>query len=265
MPLKPGHASGRPTGRGRPWFLVGLLAYGTLGAPTIARAQDEEPISNEYRITIFPNYPVKENLSGFGYLGYVNNPDKDYQLYYLGFPGWNWIVKPRVLQIWGGLFGIFTDNKDKADKFELRPFAGVKVFVPNDFKWNIYNFSRYEYRATKDLDTHDWTYVNRVRTRFGVEFPLTSREHAWSKKTFYGLADVEPFYRFDHHTVDPLRIRAGLGRVFAGHCRAELIYHVQFTRPNGPLEYTDNIFRLNVKIGLKRGILPRVMDMDFDE
>ena len=42
---------------------------------------------------------------------------------------------------------------------------------------------------------------------------------------------------------------------------------MQFTHAttDDPLEYTDNIFRLNIKIGLKKGILPRVMDGEFDE
>lgn len=247
------------------WFLVGLVALGVLCSAASARAQEDDDISNEYRITLFPNYPLKDNLSGFGYLGYVNNPDKDYKLYYVGWPGFLWTVKPRLLQLWTGLIGIYTANEEKADKLELRPFLGVKTFLPNDLKWNIYNFSRYEYRATKDLDADDWSDTSRFRTRFGVEFPLTSRARAWQKKTFYALVDVEPFYRFDHDEWDPVRIRAGIAYIFAGRCRAELIYHAQFTRPSGSLEYTDNIYRLNIKIGLQSGILPRTMDADFDE
>jgi hypothetical protein len=53
--------------------------------------------------------------------------------------------------------------------------------------------------------------------------------------------------------------------VLHGRVQTEFIYHVQWTRPNGSFEYTDNIFRLNIKIGLQDGILPRVMEGDFDE
>lgn len=248
------------------WFLVGVFLVAALGGAANARAQEDEDIANEYRITLFPNYPLrKENLSGFGYLGYVKNPDKNYELYYLGFPGFLWTVKPKLLQVWAGVFGIYTNNEDKGDKLELRPFVGAKTFLPNNLSWNIYNFSRWEFRTTKDLETHDWSYTNRFRTRFGVEFPLTSRDHAWNKKTFYGLADVEPFYRFDRDQWDPVRLRAGLGYIFAHRCRAEFIYHAQFSRPNGTLEYTDNIYRLNIKIGLSHSILPRALDSDFDE
>ena len=109
----------------------------------------------------------------------------------------------------------YTDNERSADKLELRPFAGVKLFVPNDIKWTLYNFTRYEFRDTQNLDTHDWTAYSRLRSRFGVEFPLTSRERAWEPRTWYGLADVEPIFRFDHNTIDPLYVRGGIGYVLA--------------------------------------------------
>ena len=42
----------------------------------------------------------------------------------------------------------------------------------------------------------------------------------------------------------------------------EFIYHAQFTRPSGStgLEYTDNIFRLNIKIAMDKGLLGRVFN-----
>ena len=73
------------------------------------------------------------------------------------------------------MISTYTDNEDSANQLELRPFTGVKLFVPNNIKWNIYNFTRYEYRALQDQDTYDWNNYSRIRSRFGVEFPLTSR------------------------------------------------------------------------------------------
>jgi hypothetical protein len=71
--------------------------------------------------------------------------------------------------------------------------------------------------------------------------------------------DVEPIYRFDKNWVDPLRVRGGLAYVLNDRVRVEFIYHAQFTRPAGSsgLEYTDNIFRLNIKIGLGQGLQQR--------
>jgi hypothetical protein len=101
-----------------------------------------------------------------------------------------------------------------------------------------------------------------LRSRFGVELPLTSREKAWQPKTWYALADVEPFFRFDRDTIDPLRVRGGIAYIVNSRIRMEFIYHAQFTRPTGSsgLEYTDNIFRLNIKIALNKGLMQRVFD-----
>jgi hypothetical protein len=222
------------------------------------RAQGDDSINNEYRVTLFPYYSITTNTAGFGYLGYVNNPDKDFQTFYLG-KGLNTFITPAV-QFWGGLISTYTENEDSANQLELRPFAGAKLFLPNEWKWNIYNFTRYEYRALEDLDTHDWNNYSRIRLRFGVELPLSSREKAWQPRTWYALADVEPYFRFDTDIIDPLRLRGGIAYILSDRVRVELIYHAQFTRPSGSssLEYTDNIFRLNFKLALDRRVLGRV-------
>lgn len=234
--------------------------------PQLAPAQTDQPVSNEYRLTLFPYYSLTEKLTGYGYLGYVNNPDKDFQTFYLG-KGLNYTLTPAV-QLWGGLISTYTDNENKANQLELRPYAGVKLFLPNHIKWNIYNFTRYEYRALEDLDTHDWSGYSRIRSRFGVEFPLTSSDRAWQPKTWYALVDVEPYYRFDKDIVDPLRVRGGIAYIVSDRVRVELIYHASFTRPSGStaLEYTENIIRLNIKLALGKGLLQRVFNGgDADE
>ena len=243
-----------------------LLAFAMLGlAAGPLRAQDDN-IGNEYRLTFFPYHRITDELTGSGYLGYVWNPEKNYQTYYFGWPVASYSIN-RWVQLWGGLVALYTDNEDSADKLELRPFVGPKLFLPNEAKWNIYNFTRYEYRAIRDSDTHDWNEIHRLRSRFGVEIPLTSRERAWQAKTFYGLADVEPYYRFDRDQIDPLRLRAGLGYVLNDRVRLEFIYHAQYTHPDGDsgLEYTDNIYRLNIKVGLNRGIMDRLYNPDIDD
>src|SRR5262245_5811114 len=110
---------------------------------------DETNVTNEYRLTVFPHYPIAGSLSGFGYLGWVKNPELDYTLWYAGFPGLIYTFKPW-LQGWAALLAIYTDNdtslNGKQDTLELRPFVGAKLFLPNTLKWNIYNFTRLEFR-----------------------------------------------------------------------------------------------------------------------
>ncbi len=158
--------------------------------------------------------------------------------------------------------------KDKSDLLELRPFAGAKFFLPNNLKWNIYNFTRYEYRALQDRETLDWNNYSRLRVRFGVEIPFTKREKAFQPRSFYGLADIEPYFRFDKNWVDPMRIRGGIGYVMKSlPIRIEFIYHAQFTQPDeeSGLTYTDNIYRINIKLGINKGILGSLYNPDIDD
>ena len=244
------------TGVRAPLAAAVLLLFALLAPAPLVRADDD--IGNEYRLTLSPSHPIMGNLSGFGQFEYRNNPQKEYQVYEVQWPGLTYSVK-HWLQLSGGLLTRYTDNERSADKLELRPFAGVKLFVPNEIKWTIYNYTRYEFRDTLDLDTHLWTDYSRLRSRFGVEVPLTSRERAWHPRTWYGLADVEPIYRFDHNTIDPLYVRGGLGYVLSDRLRLEFVYYAQFARSSGSsLAYADNIFQLNIKIGLGEGLLRRL-------
>jgi hypothetical protein len=91
---------------------------------------------------------------------------------------------------------------------------------------------------------------------------------AWNPRTFYGLADIEPYYRFDKNLVDPMRIRGGIGYVMkSAPVRIEFIYHAQYTQPDqeSGLRYTDNIYRINIKLGINKGILGSLYNPDLDD
>lgn len=227
-----------------------------------ASAQNNSDVANQYRLTLNPSSKITENLTGFALLSYGNSPDNDSRRYNVRWPGLYYSVD-KWLQIWGGLNSIYTDNGGLSDNtLELRPFIGPKWFIPNKREWVIYNYSRYEYRDTLDLSSHQWTVVNRIRSRFGVEIPLTIPERAWKPRTWYLLTDVEPFYRFDTDQLDPLRVRGGVGYVFNDRLQIEVIYEARFSRSNGgPLEYNENVFRLNFRIGLNRGIIQRLFNL----
>jgi hypothetical protein len=234
-------------------------------------AQSSNDVTNEWRITAFPHYPIKGNVTGFGYLGWVKNLGASYSLWYSSLPGIVYNAKPW-LQVWGGALDIYTNNytneNGKQDTLELRPFIGGKFFLPNKYKWNVYNFSRLEFRETYHHDTHEWGNVERFRFRFGIEAPLTSREKAWKVNTFYGIANTEPLYRFDKSDIDPFRIQVGLGYIANPRIRAELLYYANWGRPDpaSGLAFTQNIIRLNIKVGVKRAVLSHVWNpVDKDQ
>jgi hypothetical protein len=248
--------------------LSGVLlcaAAASVGAQTSPSTEPPPEVANEYRITAFPSYHINEKWSGFGYLGWVYKPDAEYSSYYLGK---GFFYSPaKWVHIWGGLIGIYTDSTATSDSLELRPFIGPKFLGSNRKKWRYYNWTRYELRLTETLDTNEWKTVHRVRNQSRIEIPLASIGRAWTPKSWYLLADVEPIYRSDSGQVDPLRMRVGLGYITNRRVLVEFHYFAQYTRPGGGgLAYTDNIFRLNFKIALSKGInLVRLLDGGVDD
>jgi hypothetical protein len=247
-------AAGAPLSRLRVvLFVCGLL----LSLPVAPAIAQEEPANNdilqEYRITAYPFYKISERWNGFGYLGYVYKPDARYTSYYLG-KGVFWQPK-KWLQVWGGLIGVYTNMYDASNTLELRPFGGPKFLGQTSKKWHYYNWTRYELRLVETLNTDQWTTVHRFRNQTRVEIPLTSTAHAWTPKTAYVLAEVEPIYRSDNDNIDPLRLRVGLGYIASPRVGIEFQYFAQYTRPGGGgLQYTDNIWRLNFKLGGRGGV-----------
>src|SRR5262249_28304493 len=159
------------------------------------------------------------------------------------------------LQFGGGLLTQYTDNHDSPNQLELRPVLGVKFFVPNKAKLNLFNLTRYEYRNIENLTTHDWDQTSRIRSLFEVDVPLSSHERAWKPKTWFALASAEPFYEFNTHDISELRLGAGVGYVVTDRLRIEFTYFADFTRPHdGALAYTENIFLLNFRFALHEGL-----------
>jgi hypothetical protein len=88
---------------------------------------------------------------------------------------------------------------------------------------------------------------------------LTSLANAWKPRTFYGLIDIEPFWQ-SGAGLNMFRFRAGLAYIPNNRVRVEFIYHTQWGQSTGSdaLVYNQNIFRLNIKVGLKHGLLGRI-------
>jgi hypothetical protein len=238
-------------------------------APTATATTADSDNTNEYRFTAYPSYPLTEKLTGFGYIGYVTNPESGYYSGYLG-TGTFYQAKKHV-QLWLGLITVGTNKETASNTLELRPFTGVKFMGINSKKWRYYNWTRYEIRFTDTVTTGDWTTVHRFRNQSRIDFPLASLERVWQPKTFYAWTDVEPIWRSDSGRIDPLRWRTGLGYIVNPHLIAELQYYAQWTQPDSAgLRYTGNIIRLNFKIMTKRGLLPQkalrsLLDNNIDE
>ncbi len=221
-----------------------------------------QTVKNEFRFTADIVHPIAKHLSAFGSLGVVINGDKNVNEYTVGFPGITYVAA-KWLQLLAGLKDIYSNNWNIENTNELRPFVGVKFLIPNTAKVHLSNYTRYEYRHIKKTESKSVQEYSRIRNRFGMVMPL--HKNAWTPKTLYALADFEPFYRLDKNMVDVVRIRMGPGYIINEHFRLECIWRVQLIRSakEDPLAYTDNIFRINLKIATKEGLFKELIHPDF--
>jgi Protein of unknown function (DUF2490) len=230
-------------------IFASMPGFGQTPPPPIPANQNNNDITNEYRLTLVISRPVSEKVTLFGYLGVVKAPDKSVSTLYYSPPGVIYSPKPW-LELWAGMFGLYNKNQKAANSWELRPLLGVKFYIPNKLHANLYSFTRQEFRFINQ--NHNTTTIPRLRNRVGIDIPL-SQTKAWTPKTFYTMTDVEPIWRLDNKSLQLIRARAGLGYIISKTYRAEFIYYAEFSGDKGqPKNYTGNIWRLNFKITLPR-------------
>ena len=185
---------------------------------------------------------------------YETPADKDSKTLRVRVPNLVYKARPWLDGV-GGVLAIWTrEDPSSGDSNELRPFVGAKVYLPNAAHVHLYNLTRFEWRRIdKRDDGIEWK--ERLRTRFGAEFPLSER--AWKPRTFYGIASVEPFIDVNNGFVEELRFGAGAGYVRNDRVRLEFLFMPQLTRSaaGDPMILSDHIFRLNVRYSFKEGLL----------
>ena len=224
-----------------------VIAFVGLAA-THAHAQD---VTNDGRAEVVFAHPTfLDKLSGAPYV-FFDDQTGDVKSYRVAFPNVIYHAKPW-LQGWGGLIVTWKDEAS-GDTRELRPYAGIKIFVPNSVHLHLYDWTRVEWRRTTNTDNNTVTRVWRFRTRPGVEFPLSA--HAWQPGTFYGLFNGELFV--EQSFVDAVRFMSGAGYIRNDRVRLEFNYVLELSRKSSTdaLAYSDNSFRFDVKLSFKEGLL----------
>lgn len=244
-------------------YLFQVVTAAVLALVLNARAGDGD---NEYQFQLAPTHKINDRLTSLSYFGYINSKDENFETYVVGLPGVDYRVN-HWLHLRGVWYTRFTDHEEESDTLELRPSVGFKASLPHDRPTHYYNLTRFEFRALRDLEEHEWSDSSRVRSRFGIEVPLASRERAWKPGTWYALMDVEPYYQLDGGLISPINARLGLARVVNDWMQIELFYTAQYTRSHNasPLEDTGSIFLLNIKVGLQKGVLNREHAVTADQ
>jgi hypothetical protein len=215
-----------------------------------ARAQE---VADDGRIGVIFAHPIAGNLSGAPYV-WFDDQTGGVKTYRVSFPDVDYRAR-RWLHGVGGFLVNWTDGQASGNSRELRPYVGVKIFVPNSARVHLYDLTRFEWRRITNTSRDTTIREVRFRTRPGVEFPLSTR--AWQPATFYGLANGELFV--EHSFVDALRFASGAGYIKSDRVRIELQYVLELSRKvsTEALAYSGNSFRLDFKFSFKHGLLQR--------
>ena len=230
-------------------FRAFLLVVVVLGAHN-ARAQE---VADDGRIGAIFAHPIAGDLSGAPYV-WFDDQTGGVKTYRVSFPDVDYRAR-RWLHGVGGFLVNWTDGEASGNSRELRPYVGVKVFVPNTARVHLYDLTRFEWRRITNTASDIITRETRFRTRPGVEFPLST--HAWEPRTFYGLANGEIFV--EHSFVNALRFMSGGGYIKNDRLRIEFQYVLELSRKASTdvLAYSGNSFRLDFKFSFKDGLLQR--------
>jgi Protein of unknown function (DUF2490) len=251
--------------RGKYPYLANVLLV--IAIFSIQAAAQDKNIWNEYRPSLVFAMPINDKWIAWQYNVLVYAPEKKLTTLGITGPGITYRVNakkgdPGWLELWAGTLFASTDNYHDTNSFEVRPVVGVRVFVPNKKKVNIFNFARYEYRLF--FQDHHTTSQPRFRNRVALEIPLAKGDKRWTPRTFYTVADVEPFWRLDDKFLEKIRVRGTVGYIIKKRMAVEMIYHAEFAGSKGaPKKFVGNLWRVNLKFLFARGksIFPRI-DID---
>src|SRR5262245_3362337 len=230
-------------------FRAFLLVVAALGAHS-AHAQE---VTDDGRIGVIFAHPIAGDFSGQPYV-WFDDQTGGVRRYRLSFPDVTYRAR-TWLRGMGGFIVNWTDGQASGNTRELRPWVGVKIFVPNSAHIHVYDLTRFEWRRITNTTSDTLTREGRFRTRPGVEFPLST--NAWQPRTFYGLANGEMFVQ--HSFVNALRFASGAGYIKSDRLRIEFQYVLELSRKasTDALAYSDNSFRLDFKFSFKQGLLDR--------
>jgi hypothetical protein len=227
--------------------VAGLIAV----AAQSAGAEDTTPVTNDTRMGAVFAHPIIGDFDGKPYVWFDDQTGGVKSLR-VSFPDVIYRARPW-LEGWGGLSVTWKDNEASGNTRELRPYVGVKVFLPNSAHIRLYDLTRFEWRRITNTDSDTITREQRLRTLPGVEFPLSER--AWQPRTFYGLANVEMFVQ--NNFVNSLRFASGVGYIGKDRIRLEFQYVALLSRKSSgdQLAYSGNSFRLDLKFSFKQGLI----------
>jgi len=229
-------------------------------AQILAQEGTENAFTNQLWLDFNSSYQVAERLTLYGDVGTRTISSKTWNRY---------LIRPAVKYDWprlilkdyqfkeelhAGIGIFFTDNKERVDRLEIRPFQGYSLSIPNRKRIVVKHFVRLEERF--EMETDDWISTFGIRLRYSASVTLRFQGDIWSQgKGFYIPVSGEFFWSLKgtKQFNDLIRISGGLGREFTAHWKAVFLFGYHFTKNTIDEKFHTNdiVFRFRVYYKIK--------------
>ena len=191
------------------WFIFTFFIINIAAGDDIGKQVRLEVVPQWYssnKIKIYGQISVRKEFHKNDWLRYVVKPSIAYSL------SDTWSLR-------GGVGLLYTDNKNSngyeiPDRFEIRPFQGVKYNYSLNEKWKIDTYGRVEERFDFNTDTKDSINSLRLRLRLRLVYKFNAYQ---SGKYYRAIFSAEGFTNTSdvtHETDEKYQFSLGLERSF---------------------------------------------------
>ena len=207
-------------------FFLAILF--TLAWHDVSHAQPDGGATKQLWIDVNPAYFITPDFKLYGDVGFRREFDD--------YGWWRLVVRPAfeihlgsIFYLTTGLGNFITFNEVGADRWEFRPFQGLKFKWPN-WKIPLRHYFRLEERY--DFNTETWEAKNSLRFRYKLSFSYRWTARLQEDRFWQATLGAETFFKmageagqFEEQT----RITLGLDRSLRRdlHMRFEITWQVE--------------------------------------
>ena len=226
------------------YFAIVMPDYGICQSVTT----DNSPTNHQLWLDIYPHFYVSEKLEYYGDAGYRTLLNENIWHWFYGRPSVRYHLNKRW-ELHGGVGFFYVYNKAVSDRFEIRPWQGIRLSWPRFKKLGFKHYVRFEERIS--FLTHDWSSSLALRLRYKLscrwDFIKINNERFWFiplyGEVFFPIGDeVKEFFR------NRGRAGVGLGYNVSASWRFSLNINWQTSRTGVEEDYTVSDYIYQIKI-----------------
>lgn len=213
----------------------------------------ENKVNHQFWTDLNFKYTLKPGLFLHAPVGYRTiSPHKWDRFYINPQVRYDW---PRLIlknlkykeQIIGGVGVYFTNNQNKTDKLEIRPFQGYSLSAPNGKYFILKHFIQLEERF--EINTSDWQNTFGLRFRYKASATIRMHGDFWEYANgFYIPVSIEFFWNLieTNQFNDKVRLNFGIGKSFNQNWKLAFFLGYNYSKESAELDFnsSDVIYRL---------------------